>query len=158
MRKASGGTWRFPIQLDATPPEVDDQIVIEAAVNVIESVSFQLYNVLPEARPFVAYFSPDSPQEFSVTPTKGQLPPMPASIQEARQSGQPVEVSFTSSQYGKTLTGTLIVETDDMQWRYEVRGTLPKYQPPTGVRSKVNNRLRPDTEASLRRAGHQQHK
>jgi hypothetical protein len=151
VRKASGGTWRFPVQLDASPPEADDTIVIEAAVNVVETVSFQLYNVLPEARPFIAYFSPDSPQEFNVTPTRGVLPAMPTSIHETRQSGQPIDVSFTSSQYGKTLTGTLIVETDDMQWRYDVRGTLPRYQPPTGVRSKVNNRLRPDTEATLQR-------
>jgi hypothetical protein len=150
VRKASGGTWRFAVQLDATPPDADDQIVIEAAVNVLETVSFQLYNVLPEARAFVAYFSPDSPQEFQVQPTKGVLPPMPTSIHETRQSGQAIDVSFTSSQYGKTLTGTLIIETEDMQWRYEVRGTLPKYQPPTGVRSKVNNRLRADTEATLR--------
>ena len=76
---------------------------------------------------------------------------MPANVQEQRQAGQTIEVSFTSSQYGKTLTGTLSVETEDMQWRYDVRGTLTKYQPPTGVRSKVQNRLRPETQASLRR-------
>ena len=151
VKKSSGGMWRFPLQLEATPPEFDDSIVIEAAVNVVASVTFNLYNVLPVAKPFVAFFTPDSPPEFKVTPAKGVLPPIPQNLHETREAGQPISVSFTSSQYGKTLVGILVVETEDMQWRYEVRGTLPKYQPPTNVRSKVNNRLRPETEAVVRR-------
>jgi len=153
VRKASGGMWRFPVQLDATYPETDETITIPAAVNVVETVAIHLYNVLPEPRAFVAYFSPDSPQEFSVNPTKGVLPPMPSSVLEQRGSGQEIDVSFQSSQYGKSLTGTLIVETEDMQWRYEVRGTLPPYKPPTGVKSRVNNRLRAETETKLGRRG-----
>ena len=152
VRKSKGGMWRFPIQLEATPPDVDDVIVIEAAVNVLEGVSFNLYNVLPQPRPFVAYFTPESPQEFTVAPAKGTLPSMPSTAAETRGAGQLITVSFASTQYGKTLTGTLIVETDEMQWRYDVKGTLPKYQPPTGVRSKVQNRLRTDTEQQLKKA------
>lgn len=152
VRKASGGMWRFPVQLEAVAPEPDDVIVIEAAVNVVATVTFQLYNVLPFERDFVAYFTPESPQEFSVAPAKGTLPPMPSNINETRKAGQQIAVNFTSSQYGKTLVGHLIVDTDDMQWRYEVRGTLPKYQPPTNVRSKVQNRLRPETELAVKKA------
>lgn len=137
LKRREGGMWRFPLNLESQPPEVDDVIELEAAVNVIASANFQLYNVLPQPRPFLAYFTPDSPQEFSVLPSKGTLPPMPKSSAEAASSGQQMIVKFASIQYGKTLTGTLVVDTEDMQWRYEVRGSLPKYKPPTNVESKL---------------------
>ena len=149
VKKKTGGMWRFPIQLESQSPDIDDVIVMEAAVNAAATINFQLYNVLPQQSSFIAYFSSDSPQEFTVTPSKGVLPPMPMS-QSTRGAGTTISVGFTSSQYGKTLSGILIVDTDDMQWRYEVRGTLPKYQPPTNVSSKVQNRLRPEIESALR--------
>eukprot|EP00742_Colponemidia_sp_Colp-10_P012089 GILJ01013522.1.p1 GENE.GILJ01013522.1~~GILJ01013522.1.p1 ORF type:complete len:1736 (+),score=300.62 GILJ01013522.1:326-5209(+) len=137
LKRKEGGIWRYPLNLESQAPEVDDVIDLEAAVNVIASANFHLYNILPQSRPFLAYFTPDSPQEFSVTPSKGTLPPMPKSSAEAASSGQQMTVKFASIQYGKTLTGTLVVDTDEMQWRYEVRGSLPKYRPPTNVESKL---------------------
>ena len=152
IKKASGGLWRFPILFDVTSPDCDDVIVMEAAVNAVATVSFQLYNVLPQASPFTAHFSAESPQEFSVVPVKGILPPIAGNIGETKASGQSMTVSFVSSQYGKTLVGYLVVDTEEMQWRYEVRGTLPKYQPPTNVTSKVSSRLRPEVEAAMKKA------
>ena len=134
--RRGGGMWRFPVSLEAQAPEVDDVIDLEAAVNVVASASFQLYNVLPQARPYTAYFTPDSPQEFTVAPPRGTLPAMPRSTGAGAQ-GLTLTVNFASIQYGKTLVGTLIVDTEDMQWRYEVRGSLPKYKPPTNVQGKV---------------------
>lgn len=150
VKKKAGGVWRFPLLLEATSPDADDVIVMEAAVNATSSVTFSLYNVLPQSSPFTAYFTSDSPQEFAVNPPKGLLPAMPTT-QSARGAGIPFNVSFMSSQYGKTLVGYLIVDTDEMQWRFEVRGTLPKYQPPTNVISKVQNRLRPETETAMKK-------
>jgi hypothetical protein len=152
VRKASGGQWRFPLALDVTSPDCDDVITMEAAVNAVATVTFQLYNVLPSSSPFSAHFSAESPQEFSVVPVKGVLPPMPQTVLDTRNAGQQLSVSFVSSQYGKTLVGFLVVDTEEMQWRYEVRGTLPKYQPPTNVSSKVSSRLRPEVEAAMKRA------
>ncbi len=159
IRKESGGVWKFPIMLEATTPEVDDVIVIEAAVNQRETVSFNLYNILPQPSPFVAYFAADSPPEFTVTPTKGILPPMPSNESSLRRAtsatsdksnsstnalgGQQISISFASTQYGKTLSGTLVIETEDMQWRYEVKGTLPQYQPPSTTRANRTSRLAP---------------
>ena len=34
------------------------------------------------------------------------------------------------SVYGKFYQGKLIVETEEMQWTYEVHGNLPRYDPP----------------------------
>lgn len=150
IKKKGGGAWRFPLSLEATSPDPDDVILMEAAVNATTTVSFQLYNVLPQSSTFTAYFTAESPQEFSVNPAKGTLPPMPTS-QTARGSGTAFSVGFSSTQYGKTLIGYLMIDTDEMQWRYEVRGTLPKYQPPSNVTSKVQNRLRPETENAMKR-------
>jgi hypothetical protein len=40
-------------------------------------------------------------------------------------------VSFTPVEYGKEKRGKLVIETVDMYWSYFVRGSLPKYVPPT---------------------------
>jgi hypothetical protein len=144
VSKESGGHWRFPLSLEAQAPEADDVITIEAGVNVLETVTFTLYNVLPQPSPFVAYFSADSPSEFSVAPTRGTFPvPSSAGAAAGAQAGQQMAVSFASSQYGKTLNGTLVVETEEMQWRFEVRGTLPRYEPPTGLAARLHGRATP---------------
>ena len=40
-------------------------------------------------------------------------------------------VSFTPVEYGKEKRGKVVIETADMYWSYFVRGSLPKYVPPT---------------------------
>ena len=43
---------------------------------------------------------------------------------------------FTPREYhGKPLVGKLVVQTEEMQWSYEVRGTHPKYVPPASSTS-----------------------
>ena len=44
-----------------------------------------------------------------------------------------IDIAFTPREYGVTYRGTLLVETDDMLWRYAVVGTLPKYAPPSAA-------------------------
>ena len=57
-------------------------------------------------------------------------------------------VSFTPHEYGKTLIGKLIIQTEDMQWTYEVRGTHPHFVAPQAV-STVDDRLPKEVEAKL---------
>jgi hypothetical protein len=40
-------------------------------------------------------------------------------------------VSFTPVEYGKEKRGKLVIETADMYWSYLVKGSLPKYIPPS---------------------------
>ena len=61
------------MMLNATEPDVDDVIVIEAMMNQTSSVSFN-------SNHFNAYsdfekFTPDSPYEFTVYPNEGVLEP-----------------------------------------------------------------------------------
>ncbi len=57
-------------------------------------------------------------------------------------------MAFTPLNYGKERTGRLVIETEDMQWAYEVVGILPRYSPPKPDRSTIDNKL--SLEASER--------
>ena len=73
IRKATGGMWRYDVDLEALPPDPDDIIQIEAPLGRTESVSFHLTNIFPSNDPFTAYFTPETPSEFTVMPTKGVI-------------------------------------------------------------------------------------
>lgn len=127
VSKASGGRWRHSVILESTEPEVDDVIVIEALLNSTSSVSFKLTNQYAAYAPFTATFTPDSPYEFTVFPNEGVLEP------PGRGDGTVFIVSFTPTEYGKTQIGKLVIQTDEMQWTYELRGIPPEYKAPEGV-------------------------
>ena len=122
---------------------MDDSIVIEAKLHHTSSVSFDLNNVEPESVPFKAFFSADSPLEFNVFPATGDLAPYGTS------EGTTFIVSFTPEDYGRTSVGTLFIQTDEMLWSYEVRGTHPAYAKPSldTSKSKIDTGL---TRAQLR--------
>lgn len=69
--KKSGGCWKFNINLVATEPEIDDAITITGKLGVSTSVAFGLNNMLEGAAKFEAFFSVDSPPEYTVRPHKG---------------------------------------------------------------------------------------
>merc|ERR1711871_248734 len=89
------------------------------------SVSFKLTNQYHAYAPFTASFTPDSPYEFTVFPPDGVLEP-------PGRDGTVFIVSFTPTEYGKTQVGRLVIQTEEMQWTYEVRGVPPEYKAPEG--------------------------
>ena len=127
VSKASGGRWRHAVMLESTEPEVDDIIVIEALLNSTSSVSFKLTNQYAAYAPFTATFTPDSPYEFTCFPNEGVLEP------PGRGDGTVFIVSFTPTEYGKTQIGKLVIQTEEMQWTYEIRGIPPEYKAPDGI-------------------------
>mmetsp|Transcript_31599 Transcript_31599/g.43837 ORF Transcript_31599/g.43837 Transcript_31599/m.43837 type:complete len:114 (+) Transcript_31599:146-487(+) len=71
--------------------------------------------------------TPETPIEFTVSPESGTM---------VEDSPVSVEVSFTPYEYGKSKTsGRLVIQTDDMQWMYTIKGSSPKYIPPQGASS-----------------------
>ena len=141
ISKSSGGRWRYPMVLNASEPAVDDTIVIEAMMNQTSSVSFKMSNHFNAYSDFTAKFTPDSPYEFTVYPNEGVLEP-------PGHDGTNFIVSFTPTEYGKTQIGRLVIQTEEMQWTYEVRGTPPLYVPPTG-KTTVNTRMDPNLTKNL---------
>lgn len=123
ITRASGGRWRYDLELLASQPDVDDVIKIQGTINRTTSISFRLTNQFDKEAPYQAYFSVESPPEFSVTPTVGLL-------DAYGSEGTNFVISFTPKVYGKLYQAKLIVETEEMQWSYQVLAHLPRYDPP----------------------------
>ena len=123
LRKKSGGQWIYNIILEATEPDPDDIIHIKSSLNKQSFVAFKLQNIFTKDAKFVAYFSHDSSSEFSVTPREGTL-------DQSGRDGTQFVVCYLPVEYGKIKIGKLIIETDEVQWVFEVRGTHLDYKPP----------------------------
>lgn len=174
ITKASGGRWRFPLHLEATEPEVDGTVQVESHVGNVAAVVFNLPNPELTAVPFTAYFTPDSPAEFAVTPERGVMEPgVPRRESTSERGAGPVarrrsefgvgvdvepdgpgaqfRITYAPTEYGTDLVGRLVIVTDENTWVFEVVGTIPEYAPPRGG-AKVTTRLEPGTEEALREA------
>ena len=57
-------------------------------------------------KPFRAFFTKDSPGEFSVTPSEGFLTPE----KDVKGNENQFIVGYKASNYGKSLVGVLIIE------------------------------------------------
>lgn len=141
IKRENGGQWTFDVEIEASEPEIDDVIEISALLNQTASVAFPLTNQFTTYTPFKAYFTPDSSLSFAVEPKTGLLEPFGT-------NGTQFVVSYTSVAYGKMDIGKLVILTEEMQWSYEVRGTLPQYEVPEGY-VKVSNQLEPEVEGEL---------
>lgn len=141
VEKESGGRWKYPVHINVSDPPVDEVLTIQALLNQTSSLSFRITNQFDIFSKFHAFFSPDSAVEFDVFPKSGILEPIGS-------EGTQFVVSFSPTVYGKPLVAKLIVQTEDMQWTYEIKGTHPKYQPPSGT-SVINNRLSDDVSREL---------
>ncbi|XP_064816591.1 cilia- and flagella-associated protein 47-like [Oncorhynchus masou masou] len=132
----TGGLWKFPISLISTEPQVDDVITINAAgLHKTSAVGFRLTSQTRYPEPFTAGFLPGGGSEFQVCPSSGELLPVGS-------AGTLLTVSFTPSMYSKRHHATLLVQTADMQWTYEVKGTTPAYTPPHSASSNGNTSSR----------------
>ena len=116
--KSSGGRWKFNVIFEALEPDVDDVITITSPLQKTSSVSFKLTNHLKNFAEFQAFFTADSAVEFVCHPKSGVLEPY-------GKEGTNFIVSFTPTEYGKPKIGRLVIQTEEMQWTYEIRGSHP---------------------------------
>ena len=123
LRKKSGGQWVYNIILESTEPDPDDIIHIKASLGKESYVAFKLQNVFTKEANFIAYFSHDSSTEFSVSPREGVL-------DQNGKEGTQFIICYLPIEYGKIKIGKLIIETDEVEWIFEVRGTHLDYKPP----------------------------
>ena len=86
---------------------------------------------------FNSFFTPDSAAEFVVYPKTGLLEPY-------GKEGTNFVVSFTPTEYGKAKVGKLVIQTEEMQWTYEIRGSHPQYKIPEVGGGRINNKLSKD--------------
>ncbi|CAK7312628.1 Cilia- and flagella-associated protein 47 [Vulpes lagopus] len=127
------GIWKFPITLVATEPDVDDVIDIEGIGLFKESVvDFRLTSQTRDPEPFTAYFLPGSDPEFFVKPQVGELPPFDT-------EGTVIMVGFKPQMYGRKYKATLVIQTPDMYWLYDVNGLPQVTMPPMNVKAKIDS-------------------
>jgi hypothetical protein len=132
--KSSGGRWKFNAIFEALEPDVDDIITIASPLHKTSSVSFKLTNHLKAFAEFNAYFTAESATEFVCHPKSGLLEPY-------GKEGTNFIVSFTPTEYGKTKVGRLVIQTEEMQWTYEIRGSHPQYKIPQPSGGRIENKL-----------------
>ncbi|XP_052530326.1 cilia- and flagella-associated protein 47 [Tympanuchus pallidicinctus] len=119
------GVWKFPLLFIATEPEVDDVINIEAiGLNKESVVDFKLTSQTRYPESFTAYFLAGSDPDFVVLPQAGELLPVGT-------VGTHITVGFKPRMYGKKHKAILVIQTQSMQWTYEINGLLPQTAPPT---------------------------
>lgn len=135
--KSTGGRWKFNMILEAHEPEVDDVIAIQSPLHKTSSVSFKLNNHMKSYAEFTAHFTAESAAEFAVNPKQGVLEPY-------GKDGTTFIVSFTPTEYGKAKIGKLVIQTEEMQWTYEVRGSHPHYRIPEVGGGRIENKLSKD--------------
>ena len=130
VKGSTGGLWRFPLCFIATQPNPDDTVTIEAiGLNKEAAIGFKMYTPNNHPVPYNAYFVAGSDQAFQVSPASGELLP-------EGTKGTLIRVSFIPQKYGKIYHGHLVIHSGDNQWTYNVRGTIPDYQPPRGFSAK----------------------
>ena len=129
--------------LEATEPDIDGTLTVHA--NVMQTGTCHVPQPeLDNPAEFIAFFTPDSPSVFEARPYRGILGPGSAGVQ----------VAFSPNEYGKEPSGTLVVQTSDMQWMFLVKGTYPVYVPPDKgtIVPKISTKLKPDAERGLKGA------
>lgn len=141
--KSSGGRWKFNVVFEALEPEVDDVIVIQSPLHKTSSVSFKLNNHLKSYAEFTAFFTADSAPEFVVYPKSGLLEPY-------GKEGTNFIVSFTPTEYGKAKIGRMVIQTEEMQWTYEIRGSHPQYRIPEVGGGRIANKLSKDVVRTMK--------
>jgi hypothetical protein len=59
-------------------------------------------------------------------------------------------VSFTPTEYGKAKIGRLVIQTEEMQWTYEIRGSHPHYKIPEVGGGRIQNKLSKEVEEAIK--------
>jgi len=141
-RTSTGGRWKFPIRVDIGDADPEQEpIMIEAAIKTIKKVVFKMTNRTSSSAQFSAYFTVDSAKTLRVEPSSGVLSGFGT-------EGSEFYLSYAPEEYGKAEKGRLIIQTDEVQWIYDVSTRQPGFKVPE-AESKVDNRLDPHLEKSL---------
>ncbi|SCU67515.1 uncharacterized protein TEOVI_000589800 [Trypanosoma equiperdum] len=123
VRAEKESVWRYSIVLEASRADVDDTLVVKSTLRAVSTITFDIYNIYPHSSPFTAYFTPDSSRDFSVGVPQGVLPPFIIGQRNAN-AATTMQVLFSPTARLPQPEGTLIIDTEEMQWIYKVIGKV----------------------------------
>lgn len=132
ITKQSGGRWRFEIELESSKPDMDGLLVVEASVGQVGKLPLHLNTQGNEPVKFQAHMTQDSDLDLDVFPKAGTLYPADGKDEEgqAETTKPALTVTYKNTGYGKNANGCLVIETDESEYTYQVKGTITKYMPP----------------------------
>eukprot|EP00873_Tetraselmis_striata_P026074 jgi/Tetstr1/446338/TSEL_033880.t1 len=131
ITKKSGGRWRFEMQLEASQPDLDGELVIEAGVGQLGRLPLYLYAQGEQPVEFTAKLTTDSDLDLEVQPRSGLLFPRDEDgTWETSNKPPPLILTYRNKDYGKRARGKLIVQTPESEFTYLLTGIISKYVPP----------------------------
>jgi hypothetical protein len=139
--------WRFGFDVTIERGRISRVITIESSLHVASARRIKILEPIRRRCEFRAYFEPGSVPELSVTPASGIL-----DISVSPDAEFPFDVVFRPVMYGKMMRGMLVVETDDIEFLFEVHGKMPDYLPPKIERSGMIDVSKPEGAAMRRSA------
>lgn len=94
-------------------------------MNKVAKAKVYLDEIIEEDTEFHAYFMQGSAQELSISQSDGILEPNESEIAE-----MPFDIVFLPRTYGKLVRGTLIIDTEESEYIFDIFGKMPDYIPP----------------------------
>ena len=128
IKNPIGQEWVFQLELRVDQGKPTAVIQIESLLNKTGTAKVSIPLIIREPTPFHAYFIQGSAQEFSAIPEHGFI--QPAFTLSNCETELPLTVIFSPKMYGKVLKGTLVIDTLDTQFIFQVVGKTPEYVPP----------------------------
>ena len=74
VEKNTGGSWKFELRLEATQPDVDGSITIQAGPGRSAVGELALFSPTEQPEHFTCHFSYDSSISFDVSPAEVNIP------------------------------------------------------------------------------------
>ena len=107
----------YAVEGDMVPGDVTDVLPVKARLNARGGTTIVIRNEFSTYDDFVAGFAPGASAAISVEPSSGTL---------NRRSGDPQEfvVKFQPTDFADSYDATLVIETENHKWTYEIVGKL----------------------------------
>ncbi|KAJ3253631.1 Cilia- and flagella-associated protein 47 [Boothiomyces macroporosus] len=114
----NGCVWKYPVRLSASPPPIDDTIIIQGVVGKTNTIAFALKNPYTKQLKYTASFYRSANGEISIGSTEGVLVP----DCEQKEGDNLILLSYRPTVQGKSCMAMLLIETDEFSLFYEIRG------------------------------------
>ncbi|CAH8637714.1 unnamed protein product [Heterobilharzia americana] len=136
VRTCLGGIWKFGLIFKSKDPPVDDTIYFpHRGIGRSVKVHLALNSQLNEPLKFIATLYPENQTEYTIQPVEGTLPPLNNTTETSignESKYAPLIINFKPNSYGKPITAHLLIQTERMEWHYQLIGNIPVYKAPKG--------------------------
>jgi len=138
--------WRFPVFTKIESGGMLRTMYIESTLNKISMKKVVIPEPITQTTDFHAYFTSGSSVELSLSQSDGIMEQSFADENEISLS-----IVFHPRTYGKLVKGILIIETEEIEYNFEIIGKMPEYVPPVISKSALINTSMPESARAFNR-------